>query len=185
MKQPFPQTLNILNMKKFLPILMLLLSVQIFAQDETTTPIDPGERAKIAQSVEALKIAFMTKELNLTTEEAQKFWPIYNGFSSELKKARVENKLDDIAFEEKKVVIMKKYKEDFKRVLNNDDRVRKCFRAEPEFHKLLRKEWARRQMNRPQHNGNFIPNKPSKQMEPHPKPNHPGMNKGGIRGPRG
>lgn len=54
-------------------------------------------------------------------------------------------KEDDIAFGEKRVEIMKRYKEDFKKVLANDDRVKRCFRAEPEFHKVLRNEWQRRQ----------------------------------------
>jgi hypothetical protein len=30
--------------------------------------------------IKSLKIAFMTDNLNLTTDEAQKFWPIYNNY---------------------------------------------------------------------------------------------------------
>ncbi|MCD4770092.1 MAG: hypothetical protein K8R35_08000 [Bacteroidales bacterium] len=32
--------------------------------------------------IEAEKIAFFTKRLDLSSEEAQKFWPVYNDFSS-------------------------------------------------------------------------------------------------------
>ena len=35
--------------------------------------------------VEQLKIAFITKELDLSTEEAEKFWPVYNDMSDALK----------------------------------------------------------------------------------------------------
>jgi Spy/CpxP family protein refolding chaperone len=33
------------------------------------------------EKVKALKVAFITEQLALTAEEAQKFWPIYNAFS--------------------------------------------------------------------------------------------------------
>ena len=33
-----------------------------------------------AERVQALKVAFITKALNLTSAEAEKFWPIYNEF---------------------------------------------------------------------------------------------------------
>lgn len=32
------------------------------------------------EKIKALKVAFITEKLNLTSEEAQKFWPIYNTF---------------------------------------------------------------------------------------------------------
>lgn len=54
-------------MKKILiPLLTLLLSVNVFAQR-----LDK-------KKLKALKIAHITEQLNLTEEEAQAFWPIYN-----------------------------------------------------------------------------------------------------------
>lgn len=35
-----------------------------------------------------MKIAFLTRRLNLTPDEAKKFWPVYNQFSDELKNIR-------------------------------------------------------------------------------------------------
>lgn len=32
------------------------------------------------EKIKALKVAYITEKLDLTTEEAQKFWPIYNAF---------------------------------------------------------------------------------------------------------
>ena len=123
----------------------MLFTVQIFAQ-EIEEPIENLPESKVSmQTIETLKTAYITKELNLSPDEAQKFWPTYNSFVGELKKARIEYKDDVVAFEERKVVILKKYKDDFKRILNNDDRVKRCFNAAPEFHKILRKEWKRRQ----------------------------------------
>ncbi|OZA24427.1 MAG: hypothetical protein B7X86_08430 [Sphingobacteriales bacterium 17-39-43] len=36
------------------------------------------------ERIEAIKVAFITKKLDLTTEEAQKFWPVYNNYQKEL-----------------------------------------------------------------------------------------------------
>ena len=143
-------------MKKILLYsLLLFICSKNFAQDNNAVTNDGADKVRIAQTIDALKTAYITKELNLTPEEAQKFWPVYNGFTTEIKKAKLEFKQDDIAFGEKKLALMKKYKDDFKKLLSNDDRVKRCFRAEPEFHKILRNEWQRRQGIRQQnHNPN-------------------------------
>ncbi len=38
--------------------------------------------------IENMKIGYITKSLNLTTEEAQKFWPIYNEYNNTQKNIR-------------------------------------------------------------------------------------------------
>jgi hypothetical protein len=40
------------------------------------------------EKVEQLKIAYFTKELNLTSGEAEKFWPIYNEMEGKIKEIR-------------------------------------------------------------------------------------------------
>ena len=49
---------------------------------------------------------------------------------------------------------MKKYRESFRKVFNDENKVKRCFKAEPEFHRLLKREWLIRQgrkhqLNRP------------------------------------
>ncbi|SEA99160.1 hypothetical protein SAMN05443667_11481 [Flavobacterium gillisiae] len=61
-----------MNIKKIILILLLLTSFSFYAQDS-------GMKDKKEQ-IKALKVAFLTTELDLTTREAQKFWPIYNTF---------------------------------------------------------------------------------------------------------
>jgi hypothetical protein len=56
---------------KFLLPLILLFTLGAFAQ--------PGDKEK-RESIKALKVSFLTTELNLTSEESAKFWPIYNAF---------------------------------------------------------------------------------------------------------
>jgi Spy/CpxP family protein refolding chaperone len=61
-----------MNLKKLYPILFLFLSFNFYAQ---------GERFKEKrEQIKAMKVAFLTSELNLTSSEAEKFWPIYNTF---------------------------------------------------------------------------------------------------------
>src|SRR5947209_16772410 len=91
-------------MRKLLLILFLFISTAYIcnAQD--------GNNKKDQEQIEALRSAYITNQLNLTSEEAQKFWPIYNRYFSEVKKAKQESPDDIVAFQEKLVNIRKKYK---------------------------------------------------------------------------
>ena len=67
-------------MKKLIILsLLCFLTFTAFAQHD-----EKRERVK------ALKIAFITEQLNLTETEAQKFWPIYNAFEDNNNKLRRE-----------------------------------------------------------------------------------------------
>ncbi|MEZ4999234.1 MAG: hypothetical protein R2744_06050 [Bacteroidales bacterium] len=62
-------------MKKILFTLVVLPLILI-------QPASPQNGERIA----AEKVAFFTKRLNLSVEEAEKFWPVYNDFSSRKEK---------------------------------------------------------------------------------------------------
>src|SRR6187402_2660825 len=59
-----------MNLKKIFPILFLFLSFSFYAQNDKNN--DTKEQ------IRAMKVAFFTTELDLTSSEAEKFWPIYN-----------------------------------------------------------------------------------------------------------
>lgn len=65
---------------------MLFIGSVAFAQPEHGGPQSKKEK------IEQLKIAFITKELDLSTEEAEKFWPVYNEMADELKEERKSRK---------------------------------------------------------------------------------------------
>lgn len=66
-------------MKPFITItLLFFFAFSTFAQPRH------GERIK------TLKIAFITEQLDLTAEEAQNFWPVYNDFDGKTSKIRFE-----------------------------------------------------------------------------------------------
>lgn len=76
-------------MRYLLLISTMLIAVGLFAQRG-------GERGKRSEKIEEQRIAFITTELDLTVEEAQAFWPIYNDFQNE-KKA---NSIDKEAYKD-------------------------------------------------------------------------------------
>ncbi len=55
-----------------------------------------GQKPPKSKRIEAMKIAFITDELQLTEMEAQKFWPIYNAYRKEQKSLQQSMKLPDI-----------------------------------------------------------------------------------------
>lgn len=61
-----------MNIKKLAPILFLLVSFNFYAQGEIMK--------EKKEQIKALKVAFFSTELNLTTTEAEKFWPLYNSY---------------------------------------------------------------------------------------------------------
>jgi hypothetical protein len=96
------------------------------------------------ETVEAIKIAYFTKKLNLSPEEAQKFWPIYNQYFEEIRQIRQQNRdLDEVDMEEKIVNVRKKYREEFAKALPGD-RVNQFFKVDKEFTMFLRKELQER-----------------------------------------
>lgn len=119
-------------MKRLIALLILLAPVSLFAQ-----PKEPPPQQR--EKVEALKIGFITKRLNLTPEEAKNFWPVYNKFQDEIEQVRKQRRetfrnpqmnFDDmsdndlekmvdneIAFRQNELDILKKYNPQFKKVL--------------------------------------------------------------------
>lgn len=68
-------------MKKTIVFIMIsLLTFSMSAQDMN--------RQERREQIKELKISFITQRLDLTTAEAEKFWPIYNQFESSYNELR-------------------------------------------------------------------------------------------------
>ena len=101
-------------------------------------------QAQGGNKLESYKIAFITRKLNFTPDEAQKFWPVYNKYVAEIAETRKgKADLDEVSFEEKLVNVRKKYKTEFTKILN-EDKSNQFFQAEKEFNNTLRKELQQR-----------------------------------------
>jgi hypothetical protein len=124
-------------------IILLMVSVSLFAQSKS-------ERY---EQIETIKIAFITKKLDLSTEEAQYFWPVYNNYQKELmllmKKRREErlrtdlepnDKINlDLAYESKMLDLKKKYKKLYSKTISAE-KILLLYQAEREFREHLIKQ---------------------------------------------
>ncbi|MFN0729110.1 sensor of ECF-type sigma factor [Polaribacter gochangensis] len=75
----------------FTLIFSLLISAQLFSQERGSN-----------QKIKALKVSYITEKLALTSQEASKFWPVYNKFEKEryqlyhVERAEMKKKIDGL-----------------------------------------------------------------------------------------
>jgi len=131
---------------------LLLLNISISAQTNSSTPAE--KKAKL----DAWHTAFLTSEMQLTTEEAQKFWPIYNEYKAEMENLEkpvkaigktIEQMSDaelrqmiykELDNEQQRVNMNKKYIDRFLTILPAIKIVR-LKKAEREFKKMVLEQW--------------------------------------------
>ena len=127
-------------MRKILYLMLILLPFSGMAQD--------GLRGENRQRLEAIQIAYLTKELSLTTQDAEKFWPVYNKYQDELRGLLRNGGEEDVLTRQQKALdIRKKYKNDFVKILGAD-RTNKLFQAEDKFREMVKRELQNRQKKR-------------------------------------
>jgi len=71
-------------------LLIVFISMNAIAQDGTFI-------RKKKEQIKSLKVAFLTSELSLTSEEAAKFWPLYNAYEDkqhDIKKQKLKGYID-------------------------------------------------------------------------------------------
>ncbi|WP_339648364.1 hypothetical protein [uncultured Salegentibacter sp.] len=113
------------------------------------------------EKIKELKTAFFTQELNLDKQKAQKFWPIYNEYESELHELRkrehrdlpnleciTEDEAEEmlkeyVIIERQDYVLKEKLFKDLKEIMSSQEII-KLHKLEDEFHKKLIKEYRSR-----------------------------------------
>jgi hypothetical protein len=142
-------------MKKTFKVGLIFLMF-LFGQYAYSQPGGPRR-----EKIESMKIGFITQKLDLSAEEAQRFWPVYNKYTDEMEKNRkafhgkvmeeiseietmsnsdAEKALNDmIAFRNAEVEVIRKYTGEFKKVLP-PQKVVKLFVAEQQFKRELLKQ---------------------------------------------
>ena len=114
-------------MKKYLLLLLMFSGTFSLA----------NAQAGRSEKVEALKIAFLTQKLQLTSAEAEKFWPVYNQYEDEIQSVRKDNKNGDMLDGEQKLLdTRKKYKSSFEKILG-PQKINTLYSAEKEFRTIL------------------------------------------------
>ena len=122
----------------------ILAFVSITGMARSQEEIQPNNKKQ--QDIDALKVAFISKELELTPDEAQQFWPLYNQYSKELK-TTVKDDQDILDRDEKVLNLRKRYKDQFVKVLGTQ-RMNRMYGAEGRFRRVLIKAMQMRRQNR-------------------------------------
>ena len=113
-------------MKHLLTYIFLLLGMASFAQAQPVTDRQ--------QKVEALYVAYMTKELNLTADDAQKFWPVHSQYDNEIR--GLKNESAELERQQAGLNIKKKYQDRFVKILGAQ-RTNDFYVQDGEFRKKL------------------------------------------------
>ena len=122
-------------MKQFLLVLILFTGSFKLLKAQDRQDFKEGRSEKI----QSLKIAFITQKLELTADEAQKFWPVYNRYETEIRQAYKDSKAGDgdaIDNEEKVLNVKKKYRIEFIKVIG-PPKTNILFNSEREFRGVL------------------------------------------------
>lgn len=141
--------------KQLITVLLLLCSITFYSQETKK------------EKIKTLKIASITKDLNLSSSEAEKFWPVYNSFDEkqfnlrmikmrkvkqDLRSKPIENlsdaeanallnqidNLEDEAYQNRKKLIIELRK------IISPVKILKLKQAEDDFNKSLLKQYRNR-----------------------------------------
>lgn len=117
------------------------------------------------ENIEAAKVAFLTEKMNLTPEQSQKFWPLYNEYESKrrelmknyrqsrhqdvetLSEQEAQARIDNMfSTREKELALEKEYAVKYQRVLSNKQLIN-LYRGERQFTKMLLKRLDHNKVN--------------------------------------
>jgi len=148
------------RVNRWLFLLAMLMMKSTWAQ--------PGEMGMLDNDkIRALRVAFITEQLDLSSEEAERFWPVHNAFHKQMRELQeerralmVEVKEGDLSeaqmeaniqksftLEEKSIELKRKYHESFKKILSLE-KVAALYGAEMEFQRRVLEELHKRKMRR-------------------------------------
>jgi hypothetical protein len=115
-----------------------------------------GAFAQKGERIESLKIAHLSGKLNLDPKTAERFWPLYNQYESEMQQIVLEKRrmnqndtrsADEILDQEQKAIDLKrKYNAQFLKVIDNNQ-LNQMYQAEKEFRQMIIKRSQRMDNN--------------------------------------
>ncbi len=121
-------------------------------------PPAPRNQEERMERLESAKIAFLTQRIDLSSREAEKFWPVYNQYQNELKALMQQRKSDmqkqnqlsandqidrQLDMESKVLELKKRYTREFGKVLS-PEKIVSLFQAERDFKNELIRELRER-----------------------------------------
>lgn len=143
----------------------VFLSVMLSAFTLTTLVAQQGSkgRERVEERIRSQKVAFISDKLKLTEAEAQRFWPIYNDYQSEIMALKEESHLrpdpnitdaeaeklmnNFLAMREKEIQLQRLYIQKFKTAIS-PRKIALLYRAEKEFKEEMVAKIRDRKLNR-------------------------------------
>lgn len=123
-------------MKKFILYLSFIFAGFTAAAQITEPALEDAQpNPQRAEKIKALYVAYITQQLNLTPDDAQKFWPVHAQYEAEIKTANMGN-ADELARQQNVLNIKKKYQANFNKLLGTD-RCNNFYRHDAEFRKKM------------------------------------------------
>ena len=140
-------------------IWMLIITLTGMTTNSAFSQIDQG-RGNLQERIDAQRVAFITEKVNLTPEEAQVFWPLYNRYRNQLeglRAARTPDKdlidmtdaeatayIDEmLRLEQEETALKVSFVQDLKPVLSSR-KILRYYRAEKMFKEKLLEALQRR-----------------------------------------
>ncbi|AKD01844.1 hypothetical protein POKO110462_22140 [Pontibacter korlensis] len=141
-------------MKRFTLFLFLCCAL---ALGSTVAVAQDSRTQERRENVEAAKIAYLTDKMGLSSEQSQKFWPLYNEYENkrrtlikgyrsgyrrdveELSEQEAKARIDNMFItKEKELELEKEYANRYLKIISNKQLI-KLYRGEREFTKMLLK----------------------------------------------
>ncbi len=94
--------------------------------------------------IETVIVAIVTKRLDLTEAEANAFFPVFNNYRKEYRTQVMQAKDDEIKKAEAILVVQKKYKPQFVKILSSEARANKTFKVHNDLMQRLKNLQERR-----------------------------------------
>lgn len=148
-------------------IMGFLSMVMVPARHAVAQDAAQEDAAAKQDKIKALELLYISRELDLTSEEAEKFWPVYKKYSKEVNELLAERKrkakelkgqprtdaiaeeaLDkELGYERRMLEIKTRYKQEFMKILPAR-KVGNIYRSEREFRAMMIRQLKERKDNR-------------------------------------
>ncbi|HSP41080.1 MAG TPA: hypothetical protein VLN46_06565 [Gillisia sp.] len=144
-------------MKNILIVIVIFLSA--------LTSLQAQDKNSHREKIKAMKVAFITQELNMSSQTAQKFWPVYNKYEMDkrslhkrenvdwdnigtISDSKAEEMLKEyLAIEREEYIIKKQLFSDLGKILSTKEIVL-LHKLEADFNKKMIQEYRNRTANR-------------------------------------
>lgn len=148
-------------------IMGFLSMVMVPARHAVAQDAAQEDAAAKQDKIKALELLYISRELDLTSEEAERFWPVYKKYSKEVNELLAERKrkakelkgqprtdaiaeeaLDkELGYERRMLEIKTRYKQEFMKILPAR-KVGNIYRSEREFRAMMIRQLKERKDNR-------------------------------------